>query len=131
MPDDEIDDKNLEEQTTKLILKKLKEVQLTELTSDELDTIVEEIKNINKNFSIPKLDYTERDGKEYVVVLWEDPEGADLKSYEVNDHLVYAGCSFGDKLKRGGKMVCKEKELYMVLHPKDEWESYHIRNLKA
>ncbi len=63
--------------------------------------------------------------------MWADPEGADLKSYEVNDHLVYAGCNFGDKLKRGGKMVCREKELFLVLHPKEEWERYHIRNLKA
>ena len=92
------------------------------LPDDEID---------GQTFDIPKLDYTERDGKDYVAVLWNDPEGADLKSYEVNDHLVFAGCSFGDKLKRGGKMVCREKELYMVLHPKDEWESYHIRNLKA
>ena len=111
----------------------MKEVQLSDLTDDELNNVATEIKSIIKGqtFEIPKLEYTEKDGKEYVAVLWEDPEGADLKSYEVNEHLVYAGCNFGDKLKRGGKMVCKEKELFMVLHPKEEWESYHIRNLKA
>ena len=98
------------------------ETRYISMPDDELD---------NEKFKIPKIDYIEKDGKEYVAVLWEDPEGADLKSYEVNDHLVYAGCSFGDKLRRKGKMVCREKELYMVLHPKEEWESYHIRELKS
>jgi len=84
-----------------------------------------------ETFDIPKLEYTEKNGIEYVAVLWADPKDADLKSYEVNDHLVYAGCNYGDKLKKGGKMVCKEKELFLVLHPKEEWERYHIRNLKA
>lgn len=92
------------------------------MPDDELDS---------GKFEIPKLDYTTKDEKEYVVVMWNDPEGADMKSYEVNEHLVYAGCKFGDKLKRGGKMVCKEKELFLVLHPKEEWETYHIRNLKS
>lgn len=92
------------------------------MPDDELD---------NGKFEIPELEYIEKNGIEYVAVKWEDPSGADLKSYEINDHIVYAGCSFGDKLKRGGKMVCKEKELYLVLHPKEEWESYHIRDIKA
>ncbi len=63
--------------------------------------------------------------------MWEDPESANIKSYEVNDHLVYAGCSFDELLMKKGKKVCKEKRLFMVLHPKEEWEKYHIRNLKA
>ena len=92
------------------------------MPDDELD---------NGKFEIPTLDYIKKDGKDYVAVMWNDPKNADLKSYEVNEHYVYAGCSFGDKLKRGGKMVCREKELYIVLHPKEEWNSYHIRELKA
>ena len=106
-------------------------MQLTELTDDELNIVAKEIKNINKNFSIPKLDYTERRGKEYVAVLWTDPEGAELNLTEVNDHLVYSGCNYDELIKKNGKMKCKEPQLYLVLHPKKEWESYHIRNLKA
>lgn len=73
----------------------------------------------------------ERNGKEYVAVLWADPEDADLKETTVNDHLVYSGCSYDELVRKNGKMKCKEPQLYLVLHPKEEWESYHIRNLKA
>lgn len=85
----------------------------------------------NEKFTIPEISEITKDRKNYIAVMWADPEGADVKSYEVNDHLVYAGCSFAEKLKKGGKMVCKDKSLYIVLHPKLEWESYHIRELKA
>jgi len=92
------------------------------MPNDELD---------NEKFKIPKIDEITQDGIEYVAVMWKDPKDADTKSYEVNEHLVYAGCNFDDKIKKGSKTVCKEKELYIVLHPKLEWENYHIRELKA
>jgi len=92
------------------------------LPDDEID---------GETFSIPEFHYTERKGKEYMAVLWNDPKDADLKLTEVNDHFVYSGCNFDELIKKNGKMKCKEPQLYLVLHPKEEWESYHIRNLKT
>jgi len=92
------------------------------MPDDELD---------DGEFKIPKLDYVEQEGVEYVAVIWEDPKDATIKSYEVNGHLVYAGCAYEDLKKSGNKKVCKEKMLFVVLHPKEEWNSYHVRNFKA
>ncbi len=85
----------------------------------------------NGEFDIPEISDITEDEKNYVAVMWKDPKGAKVNRYEVNEHFVYAGCSFGDALKKGGKIVCKEKELYIVLHPKLEWENYHLRELKT
>ncbi len=98
------------------------------MPDDELD---------NEKFKIPEINNIIENGKEYVAIIWENPKDengnviADIKRYEVNNHFMFAGCNFGDKLKKGGKMVCREKELYIVLHPKLEWENYHIRELKS
>lgn len=83
-------------------------------------------------FKIPELDLVTQEGVEYVSVIWKSiPKNANIKSYEVNGHLVYAGCALEDLKKKGSKMVCKEKELFKVLHPAEEWVSYHVRNFKA
>ena len=87
--------------------------------------------NTFEGFKIPRLDNITEKGRDYMAVMWRNPKNIDLTSYIVNDHIVYAGCSFGDKIKRNGKMTCKEKELYIVLHPIDEWNFFHIRELKA
>lgn len=98
------------------------EVKYWSMPDDELDS---------EKFIIPEISEITQDGQEYIAVLWANPKGADIKPYEVNEHIVYAGCGFADKIKKGNKLVCKEKELYIVLHPKLEWENYHIRNIKA
>lgn len=64
---------------------------------------------------------------DYMAVIWKDPKNAITKKYDVNDHIVIAGC---DASSDGKKMKCKKKELYMVLHPIDEWISYHIVTIK-
>ncbi len=97
-------------------------VEYISMPFDELD---------DDRFKIPKIETTTHKGREYIAVIWEDPEGANLKSYVVNDHIVYAGCLVSDLTKKGNKTSCKEKELFLVLHPKEEWESYHIREIKA
>lgn len=69
------------------------------------------------------------DGKmhDYMAVIWKDSKNAITKKYDVNEHIVVAGC---DARSDGKKMKCKKKELYMVLHPIDEWISYHIVSIK-
>lgn len=90
----------------------------------------DEIKN--GLFTIPDLDYVTQNGKEYVSVIWENiPEDSSVSSYPVNGHLVYAGCAFEDLKKKGNKMVCKDKSLFVVLHPKEEWEHYHVRTINT
>lgn len=58
----------------------------------------------------------------YMSVLWKDPKGASLKKYNVNNHIVYAGCANVD----GQKLMCRKKDLFLVLHPVDEWLENHI-----
>lgn len=59
---------------------------------------------------------------QYMSVLWKDPKGANLKKYDVNNHIVYAGCAQTD----GKKLVCRKKDLFLVLHPIDEWNEDHV-----
>lgn len=83
---------------------------------------------LDREFEIPKIQEVIHKNEKYMAVLWHDPGDADLKPYEINEHIVYAGCNFDDKIRKGGKLVCKEKELFLVLHPINEWYSYHIKN---
>lgn len=92
------------------------------MPDDELD---------NGKFKIPEIDYVTEDNKEYIAVKWANPKDANLKKTLVNDHIVYSGCSFDELINKNGKMKCKEPQFILVLHPKEEWESYHIRNMKA
>lgn len=61
---------------------------------------------------------------DYMGVMWKDPKNATVKKYDVNDHIVYAGCDF--PIEKKGKIKCAEKELYLVLHPIDEWIDHHM-----
>lgn len=63
----------------------------------------------------------------FVAVIWKKPsEKDDVKKYLVRGHIVIAGCE--PSLKEG-KLQCDEKDLYMVLHPAEEWLDYHIVEL--
>ncbi len=69
------------------------------------------------------------DGKihDYMAVIWRNPKNATTKKYDVNEHIVIAGCEASTD---GKKMKCKKKELYMVLHPIQEWTDHHIVKIK-
>lgn len=71
-------------------------------------------------------DTTQKDRKYKSVLFKERGSNTNIKSYEVNEHLVYAGCEI-DELS--GKKYCKDKQLYLVLHPIEEWNSFHVRKL--
>jgi len=73
------------------------------------------------------IELIEKDNKEYVAVTWKKPTDYDhLKSYEVNDHLVFAGCSNDNTKVEDGQMKCDRKDLYVVLHPVREWLKDHV-----
>jgi len=66
---------------------------------------------------------------DYMAVIWKDPSNATTKKYDVNNHIVIAGCDA--KVVNGKKLQCKKKELYIVFHPIDEWISHHIVDLQS
>lgn len=102
--------------------------------------------NGHGKFKIPKIrKVREKDlegiDRDWVKIIWADSSFAKTKKYEVNDHLVVAGCDmpvecrFGNNGNNGKgkgkgshkcKIKCEEKEVYEVLHPLDEWHSHHI-----
>lgn len=75
---------------------------------------------------IPEFEEVKENGKSFMAVMWADPKNATTKKYEVNDHIVVMGCE--GKIKNG-KVQCKKKELYVVLHPMSEWIEHHIVNI--
>jgi len=71
--------------------------------------------------TVPKIEYD--DDNEWVIVIWDaDFDTSFIKRYEVNNHIVYAGCG-------NGRDVCEKKDKIYVLHPVDEWEREHIINI--
>lgn len=76
---------------------------------------------------VPDMDVVEEkgfDGKigKYMKVTWNSPlEGA--KRYNINDHIVIAGCPEED-------LQCDIKSIFVVYHPIDEWNAYHMLELK-
>lgn len=61
---------------------------------------------------------------EYMAVVWKDPKNATTKKYDINNHIVVAGCDFPTEKK--GKLKCVDKQIYVVLHPIDEWIEHHM-----
>lgn len=62
----------------------------------------------------------------YVTMMWIKPTDDDtLKKYSVNDHWVYAGCQHGDVNVENGKLMCEQKDIYIVQHPFDEYADFH------
>lgn len=58
----------------------------------------------------------------YMRVKWQDviPPGA--KRYNVNDHIVIAGC-------QEDQLSCDSKSIFAVYHPIDEWNENHMIEL--
>lgn len=84
------------------------------------------IDDVDGEIKVPKFEVIEEDGKKYMSVLWKDMLSANVKRYDVNEHIILAGCE--SKID-GKKLQCKRKELYLVLHPLEEWNAYHVVNL--
>lgn len=60
----------------------------------------------------------------YMKVRWREiPKNTkNQKRYNVNDHIVIAGCP-------EDKLSCDMKSIYEAYHPIDEWNSYHMIEL--
>lgn len=58
----------------------------------------------------------------YMKVKWQDvPKSA--KRYNVSEHIVLAGCP-------EDRLSCDTKSIFAVYHPIDEWNAYHMIELK-
>jgi hypothetical protein len=58
----------------------------------------------------------------YMKVKWQDDIPIWAKRYNVNEHIVMAGCS-------EEKLSCDTKSIFAVSHPIEEWNEYHTIDL--
>lgn len=71
------------------------------------------------------------EGVDYMAVEWQEHKDNDhIKEYEVVGHKVLAGCEPSEIKIANGAVTCDTKKIYVVLHPKDEWTTKHIVELK-
>lgn len=84
--------------------------------------------------------------KQFMKVTWqkitrEDSEKYHIKEYDIRGHIFSAGCEYSDVIKELefddllGKekevLKCTEKDIYVVLHPINEFLEQHIVELKT
>lgn len=76
---------------------------------------------------IPDMEVVEEKGFDdkigkYMKVTWNIPSGTP-KRYNINEHIVLAGCPEEE-------LQCSTKSIFEVYHPIDEWNAYHMLELK-
>ncbi|MDD3474353.1 MAG: hypothetical protein PHP08_00435 [Candidatus Dojkabacteria bacterium] len=103
--------------------------------NDEIEYIAfprDYIEDVDGEIDVPEFEEIEEEGfdgkrHKYMAVLFQDPEDAYTKKYDVAEHIVVAGCHVETD---GKKMKCKKKELFIVLHPIQEWEEHHMVKIR-
>ena len=82
---------------------------------------------------VPDIDVQEAEGldgiiRNYVAVRWQDiMPNMHTKKYDVVGHVVTAGCELSEASKgEDGHLKCDSKNIYMVLHPLEEWMEKHV-----
>lgn len=85
---------------------------------------------------VPDIEFISTEGldgviRDFVAVLWQEPIHNNLKKYDVAGHIVTAGCLPSEATNEpDGSLYCENKDIYLVLHPVEEWISQHIIELK-
>ena len=83
-------------------------------------------KHVQKMLGKLDIDVQKFEGNDYVSVNYKDIESSDLmKQYLTNEHIIFAGCSAPVKVGDSG-LKCDSKEIYLSLHPIDEWTDHHV-----
>jgi hypothetical protein len=59
----------------------------------------------------------------YMKVKWQDVIPSGAKRYNVNEHIVIAGC-------QEDQLSCDSKSIFAVSHPIEEWNENHMIELK-
>lgn len=103
------------------------------------DTVAE------RDIDIPEIEMVEHDipiglagsdfiTKNFVKLIWKKPTDEFTKKYEVQGHIVVAGCKHSETIKVDEegteKLKCTEKEIFSVLHPADEFLNQHIMDIE-
>jgi hypothetical protein len=84
---------------------------------------------VDRDMPIPDMEVVEEvdsdnKTKMYMKVQWQKPPKDPKKYFDIGgDHIVLAGCP-------KEALQCDAKSIYVVYHPIDEWESYHMIELK-
>lgn len=92
--------------------------------------IPKEIIKEKGDITLPEIEIINLKGKEWMAVTWNTLSHNNVKDYDVNDHIVIAGCDISSMVEKEGKLRCDEKKIYIVLHPMDEWLDHHVIELK-
>lgn len=89
------------------------------------------------DLNIPEIELISTEGldgvkRDYVAVMWQQlPDHSNFKKYDVVGHIVTAGCHPSEAAQESdGSLYCESKDIYLVLHPADEWILQHVIELK-
>lgn len=86
-------------------------------------------------FYIPTIEYIKTEGldgiiRDYVSVIWKKPADIDVSAYDVDGHVVIAGCEYPEEaLENERQRSCDKKSIFVVMHPMNEWIERHIIHL--
>lgn len=72
---------------------------------------------------VEEKDFNDKMAK-YMMVKWQSIVPKNTKRYNVNEHIVLAGCP-------EDQLSCDTKSIFAVYHPIDEWNAYHMIELKG
>ena len=122
-PDDETDYiKKLEADGTKPSFIETKETE----DGDGVKYLAYPEEHVQKALGKLDIDVQKFEGKDYVGVNYKPIESSDhIKQYLTNEHTIFAGCNTPVKVGDHG-LKCESKEIYLSLHPIDEWTDHHV-----
>lgn len=84
---------------------------------------------------VPDIELIQTEGldgiiRDYIAVVWQELKHNNTKKYDVAGHIVIAGCDPSTASKEDdGSLICTDKNVYIVLHPVQEWIDQHIIEL--
>lgn len=90
------------------------------------DEFIDEMEGeiIVPNIMLKELEGLDGITRQYIEVQWKETKIDNVKKYDVNGHIIYAGCDENE-------LQCDRKSVYRVLHPLEEWVNYHIVVIKS
>lgn len=83
---------------------------------------------------VPTIEPIETEGldgikRRYIAVQWQELTHDNVKEYDVAGHVVIAGCDPSSVSIVDGEWKCESKDIYLVLHPFDDWAIQHFIQL--
>lgn len=83
---------------------------------------------------VPTIEPIETEGldgikRRFIAVQWQELTHDNVKEYDVAGHVVIAGCDPSSVSIVDGEWKCESKDIYLVLHPFDDWTIQHFIQL--